>query len=318
MVLLGGYVYFDPFKVLRHYDNYYVEGDGGSVNRNYVSTMNYLNKREQYHYDSFIFGNSRSIFYRIADWKKHLPGGSVCYHFSESNGSINGIYYKLRLLDSLHVNINNALLVVDASLLQTLEQTHGANYMIPPVLTNNDNLIRFHVEHFAQWADFRFFSLWSLYRLTGQYKPYMSSFLAKDGNYKYYDPITNEERRGSDDSLIACNSYFDAEHKKAFKRKDRLSDTSLPVLDNMKINQLRKIKEIFDKHHTIYRVVISPLYDQVALNHKDLIILKKVFGDLSVFDFSGKNNWTEDYHNYYESSHYIPAVACEIMDSIYY
>ena len=61
--VVATYMYFDPFKVLRSYDVYYVEGDGGYLNKNYVSTMNYINKRDKYHYDSFIFGNSRSMFY---------------------------------------------------------------------------------------------------------------------------------------------------------------------------------------------------------------------------------------------------------------
>ena len=317
VILLGGYLYYDPFKVLCHYDNYYVEGDGGSVNRNYVSTMNYLNKRKRYHYDSFIFGNSRSIFYRVADWKKHLHEKCICYHFSESNGSINGIYYKLELLDSLHIKINNALLVVDVSLLQTIEQTHGANFMTPPVLTNNRNFLQFQAEHFFQWADFRFLTLWSMYHLTGIYKPFMSAFLAKNCNYKYYDPITNEERMGMEDSLIAIGKYYDAEHIKVFKRTPKLSDISLPTLDNVKIGQLKKMRAIFDKHHTEYRIVISPLYNQVKLNPSDLECLDRIFGKMNVYDFSGKNKWTNDYHNYYEPSHYLPRVAAEIMDSIY-
>ena len=317
VVLMGGYIYYDPFKVLRHYDNYYVVGDVGAVNRNFVSTMNYLNKKDQFHYDSFIFGNSRSIFYRISDWKRHLPEKSVCYHFSESNGSINGIYYKLRLLDSLHVDIRNALLVIDSSLLRSLEQTHGANYMTPPALVNNTNLIQFHAENFAQWVDFRFLTLWTFYQFTGDYKSYMSTFLAKSDNYVYYDPITNEEKRGKEDSLIACGSYYDSERMKVFQRKSQLHEESLPVLDEARITQLKKMMLLFDKHHSNYRIVISPLYDQVKINNQDLEVLNHVFGEDFVFDFSGKNRWTENYCNYYESSHYLPKVSAEIMDIIY-
>ena len=84
-----------------------------------------------------------------------------------------------------------------------------------------------------------------------------------------------------------------------------------------KVNSLKGIRELFDKHHTNYRIVVSPLYDQIKLNPKDYKILCEIFGSQYVYDFSGVNNWTEDYHNYYEPSHYLPSVASEIMKQIY-
>ena len=56
---------------------------------------------------------------------------------------------------------------------------------------------------------------------------------------------------------------------------------------------------------------LFPLYPE------DEKALRAIFGDDCVFNFSGINKWTTDYHNYYEVSHYRPHVASEIMDSIY-
>ncbi len=81
---------------------------------------------------------------------------------------------------------------------------------------------------------------------------------------------------------------------------------------------LRNMKKIFDQQHTQYRIVISPLYDQVKLSSRDVTVLQNIFGSENVFDFSGINTITADMHNYYEGSHYRPHVARQIMDSIYH
>ena len=63
--------------------------------------------------------------------------------------------------------------------------------------------------------------------------------------------------------------------------------------------------------------MISPLYDQVKFNPEDLSVLQEVFGHNQVFDFSGVNEFTTSKYNYYETSHYRPHVANEIMKKVY-
>ena len=315
--LLGvAYVWFDPFKVIGHYDNYYVPGDGGSVNRNFVSTMNYLNKKDTYHYDSFIFGNSRSLFYRIEDWKKHLAPESSCYHFSESSGSINGLYYKLKLIDERGGSINNALLVVDHGLLRRMEQD-GVAYIMPPALTGNRNWLRFHGEHFMQWLNPRFLVCWAEFQATGKYKSYMTDFVVKGVNYKYYDPVTNEEPRGYQDSLLKAGTYYTKGVINGFKGKQTPSTSRKMIDKEEKLEKLMEMRKIFDKHHTNYKFIISPLYDQVKVNPEDYQTLCDIFGKEHIYDYSGVNAWTSDYHNYYEWSHYLPSIAAEVMDDAY-
>lgn len=315
LLLIGPYVYYDPFKVVRKYENYYIVGDGGSVNRNYVSTMNYMNKKDSLHYDSFIFGNSRSLIFFVSEWKKYISPQSVCYHFSESGGSINGLYYKIKLIDNCNEKIKNALLVVDPSLLGCLEQD-GAIFIMPPILTGYKNFPKFHFEHFCQWIDLRFLVLWYQYHMTGIYKSYMNDFLVKGTDYQYYNPVTNEEPRISDDKLIQTNDYYTINRLQLFKNK-QTPFVSTPVLDVEKRKKLIEIKSVFNRHHTNCKIIISPCYNQIKLNPKDSTALCEIFGAQNVFDFSGVNKWTSDYHNYYEPNHYLPSVASELMKIAY-
>lgn len=305
----------DPFRVLWHYDNYY-SNEGGALNRNFVSTMNYLNKKDIYHYDSFIFGNSRSLFYMIDDWQKHIPIESNCYHFSESGGSVHGLLYKLRLIDSLDQKINNALFVIDCDLLSRIEQD-GVIAIMPPPLTNNSNWLEFHQEYILQWYNPLFFYYWTKYKITGRYERGMESYIAKGSNYKYYNPITNEEPNHVQDSLIAIGVFYNQKKMKVFEDKQHPSISEELLNDDEKIRSFMEIRDILDKHRTNYKIIISPIYSQIKINPKDLEFLNTVFGSKNVYDFSGVNKYTSDYHNYYEDSHYRREVASDIMNYIY-
>ena len=74
---------------------------------------------------------------------------------------------------------------------------------------------------------------------------------------------------------------------------------------------------IFNKHNTKYKIVISPVYDQVPMEEEQLEVLEQIFGKQNIYNFSGKNKFTDSIHNFYETSHYKPNVANEIMNILY-
>jgi hypothetical protein len=80
---------------------------------------------------------------------------------------------------------------------------------------------------------------------------------------------------------------------------------------------LSSMAQIFARHGTRVRVVVSPLYDQIRLHPADLAALREIFGQDNVVDFSGDNPMTSDVRNYYESSHFRPPVARAILSGLY-
>jgi hypothetical protein len=75
------------------------------------------------------------------------------------------------------------------------------------------------------------------------------------------------------------------------------------------------IKQIFDKHNTMYNIIITPLYDQSKFNRKDRDLIVSLFPG-RVVDFSGKNEITEDVYNYPDRKHFQPYIMKNILDSI--
>ena len=110
-LLLCVYVILDPFKVLYAYPSYYTSGVPCYIpcNRDFVSTETFRRYYPTNRYDSFIFGNSRSIFYEVKDWQQHIQS-IHCFHFDASGESLYGICAKFRYLDRLGVGITNALI----------------------------------------------------------------------------------------------------------------------------------------------------------------------------------------------------------------
>lgn len=317
-ILFAIYVATDVFKVIYHYNPYCTDYYYVLVNRAYGSTMTYINQNPKYHYDSFIWGNSRSLFYEIDTWKKYLPKGSVCMHFDESGGSISGIRNKIAFVDKNMGSIKNALLVIDTDLLSYSDPPNKYYVIEPPVLKGNNliDIIDFQVQHFKTFLNPTFLMALTDYNLFKIFRPYMAQYIIFD-DHSLYIPQYNEYQKTTVEDRISKGNYYNAERMKLFEGFQKPGTYSTEIIGDKELSCFKDIKAIFDKHKTSYKVVISPLYDQIKLNRKTYSILCSIFGKDHVYDFSGPNKWNKDYHNYYENSHYRPIVSAEIMDIIY-
>ncbi len=134
-----------------------------------------------------------------------------------------------------------------------------------------------------------------------------------DDNIDFYVPETNEIQFHKLDSLINYNSYYTPDIVRRFyKRSNKQIFLNKILLDKQR-EMLLKIKNIFDHFNTNYRIIISPLYDQLSLENTDTNFLKTLFGN-KYFDFSGINEFTNEFYNYYEESHYRPIIAEKILE----
>jgi hypothetical protein len=81
------------------------------------------------------------------------------------------------------------------------------------------------------------------------------------------------------------------------------------------VSMLTDIKDIFEENNTEYRIIIIPIYDQVAYNRHDKSILQNIFGENYVFDFSGINEITQQMSNYYYTFHFKQYIGGRLLDS---
>lgn len=315
------YFYLDPFKVVRHYDSYYTSGQPNyiALNKDYVSTENWVNHHDQYQYDSYIFGNSRSMFYQIGTWKNYIGVGSdKCYHFDASGESLYGIAKKFVFLSTQHMPIRNALFVIDAGALNKADNSAG-HIFVKDYRLSGENRIAFQVDFLKDFFDFDFLRALLDFKVSGRIKDYMTKDFLLDDRPFDYDYVTNEVQLSYYENMIRKDTaaYYSSRQQLFYPRDTSVQKFYAPVIKDPQMALLRTIKKIMEADSTHYKIVINPLYDQKKLAPADLRILNELFGENNVFDFSGINAITRSRYNYYEASHYRPFISDSIMKIIY-
>lgn len=319
LVLVVYYFILDPFKVIYSYDQYFENGKSNVVtqNKGYISTQTFLKQHNKEAYNSFIFGSSRTLFYRIENWRKYLDSEARCFHMDGSGESIYAIARKMEFLQREGAEIKNALLVLDEEALRQTTVPPGHIFVLHPSVDSTVGYMDFHSEFLTTYFRPRFLFGLIDYQISGEMKPYMKAHKLLIDNEVEYDVRINEMKFTGNDRLLDQSMYYTPERMKVFHERSKQEATGDTIIREEHYKLLQQIATIFKEEQTDYRVVISPLYNQVKLNPSDLMLLKHLFGTDRVFDFSGKNEITEDYRNYYENSHYLPSVCNHILEEVY-
>lgn len=314
------YLYYDPFKVLYKYDSVIADNENAVIvfDKYYVSTTTFLMNSNKINYNAFIFGNSRSMFYQISDWKKHLGQNASCFHFDASGESLWALNKKIELVDKRGNNIENMLLVLDYPTLSQDKPKASLLSILAPSLANYVDVIKFHKTFFFSFLSPKFLFAFLDLKISGHAKPYMKQNSLLQDRERNYDFSTNELRFDYFENLIRLNKYYTPERLSVFYDRDTTIQKYSPAcISETQKTVLRNIHSITQKHNTAIRIIINPLYDQLKLNSNDLAYLKSLFGEGNVYDFSGINSFTNNYTNYYENSHYRPHIARAILDTVY-
>lgn len=318
VLILSVYFVTDPFKVLHSYrfDNYY-DAQPWQINREVAGLGNL---EERLHNNdipnSYILGNSQSLIYHTNVWETYLKDSSRPYQFDASQESLMGVYGKVKYLDRHNIKIKNVLLVCDSNLLSKTENVYDPPHIKHPAISG-ESMITFQATFIkAYFTDF-FFVRHIDYLISGHLKKYMLDIFSDKGyaiteyheNNFYYNDWNRTLKK---DSIGYYSSHT------VFKMKrSPTQETRQPVIKDAQVPMLKEIRRIFDKHHTSYRIVISPAYDQKKLNGSDLKYLTDIFGKDMVYDYSGKSELNESAANFYDQYHYKANVAQKIMADIY-
>ena len=308
----------DPFKVWFPYDDYY-ENPNAILNRGWVCLKIYDKNKGSENFDSFILGSSRSIAFKTDKWSEYLSEGSRAFHFDASAEGIYGISNKLKYLVTQGSKVDNALVILDLATLRKNVDWHGHLFISPPALSENRDFV-FYTVFLRASLDIGFlfaFTDYSIFRTHRRYMKWIIPRLVPKG-----DMITGDLWYLSYDEQIAKDSvaYYSSMLTKGLfyeRVSNQVSVSSKREVGKKELEQLQEIKEIFRRQGTDYRIVISPLYDQIPLDEERIKVLTDLFGNENVFNYSGVNEFTEEIGNYYESSHYRPHVADRIMEDMY-
>lgn len=309
------YVVTDPFKMLRPFNFHYF----AATNRDYISSELFLHNDSLYHYNSFIFGSSRCGGYNTYHWKHFLPEDSRQFMFQAWSETLTGIEQKIDYIDKNGNEIDNAIIMFDIPGSFSTEQLPKKVLSIKHYKFSGQSKLAFHsclffgfVQKPSKWIS----------SIKQSFKPVIIPFPADTVSNDWvkgnrYADITVQPQK---DSLSDCSAISRAVF---FKQIEHVSDDDLqeskPLITKDIYKQLAHIKSVFDKHHTAYRIVISPAYcyTHPKINTEDLIILQGIFGKDKVFDYSGKNDITIDCYNFSDPNHFGLSVGWQIIEEMY-
>ncbi len=318
LALLIIYIILDPFKVL----NPQLEPNGSIVpyNKGLISLSTYYRQRTELKYNAFIFGSSRTIYYRADDWARHLPAEASIMHFDASSETIDGILQKMQYIHHRGDSIKYALIEFAPWSFET-QPSDALPFRTPPQLTS-DIPLDFLISYFRDFMRRDFIRCYAIYQLTGKTVEFGDKRVFANSTFDY-DSITNECISDSIENLLNSNpslyyrNRFTPEEYAIMTARDSIPPVYPRSITMELAEKLWQIAFILHDHHTDYRVIVGPDWKRNIINPNDLATLQCIFGIRHVHDFSNYPEATDTIINFYDHTHYRPHVAKAIIDSIY-
>lgn len=304
------YLYDDPFMVLRPYRVY----DSDVVlNEQHVGWAIYRNNRDSVRFNSFILGNSCTMAFPCGEWEKFLDKGDRAIRLFGNAESMKAILLKLQALEREGAELKNVLMVLDRSSLWNTQLLRGFSNLLPAEVSGNSPFS-------VQLELFQGFTLpevlfpYLLYRLTGNVPP-ANRNLNPYGRIR--NPVNNDALNPRDRMIAEEGESYWQNRPHEFPVRDGHALRYDPAISQPQQALLNEIASLLRRHRTSARIVISPDYNQKQLHPADKKKLERIFGKQNVFDFSGANEYTADYHNYYEEAHYRPQLGVKLLEKVY-
>ena len=190
-------------------------------------------------------------------------------------------------------------------------------FVAMPCVSKNSK-VKYYSEFLKASLNPKFLLAYIDYSIFNTHRGYMG-YLIRENKYDHLVNNVNCDIWYGYDKEIKTDSlgYYNRLIDKGIFYKRPKSKISKHQVKPEEIEQLNSIKTIFNKHNTKYKIVISPAYNQIPMEEEKVKTLEQIFGQENIYNYSGKNKFTEPIHNFYETSHYRPHVADEIMSLIY-
>ncbi len=315
LIFVIAVIWLDFFKIFGFQD-YYAK-QNVSLNRGMITTSTFNHYRQKDKFDAFIFGSSRSQAFKCGHWVPYLEDDVNPFHFDAAGEGIWDISKKVEYIDDLGDTIKYALVILDRTLLQITYPRTGHLYIAMPSVSKSSTT-DYYAAFFNAAFNPKFLLAYFDYAIFKTHRDYMGNLIKRNKHDYVVNSKTCDIWYGWDKEieLDSMDYYKKRRDQGVFYDRPTKNKFECPITPE-ESEQLKSISEIFKKHKTKYKIVISPIYDQIPLEKEQLTLLASLFGEENIYNFSGKNQFTDSIYNYYETSHYRPLLANKILSIIY-
>lgn len=314
ILLLGLYLWTDPFKTLHSFDMNDVDG----TNREYQTVELFKRNNPMYHYNSFVFCSSQGSGLNTYTWKMYLPEDSHQFLFQAWSENITGVKQKLLWLDKQNVPIEHVLVLIDIPGFFVADQRPTNALTVKHYELSGESAWMYHAREYynfiqrpSSWIDF------AQRQLQAQKHEFSSDTITNDffaENRLSYSTMPKQ------DSLCSCSEQT---RRNFFNKIANVPEKNVvmaqPVITACMQNILTDIKAVFDKQKTDYYIIITPSYRYTSpyLNTDDLETLQNVFGQDRVYDFTTDVELTSDYNDFFDPVHFGTILGWKMLKKIY-
>ena len=290
VIVLGFFITFnvtlDPYNI---FHSEYPRNNGIEANKNFIKMRYILNHRDQF--DSLLFGSSRAGFTDV----ESLPDGN--YYNMCSSEALPAEHVRLLKILIKHGFIpkNVTVMLDDISCFVDPEGMHKTMLFRIPY---PDDTISEWFDFYVKYCDIQ--TTWEAYQEVKGYVP-------DDDDY------TARFRRSGSERLNIPSSFHD-ENEVGYWADYYELRTDAVMAD------IRELKRVCEENNINLRIMTNPLYYKTYrrdIENGYLEFLYALAGEVDYWNFSSFSDITTDEHNYYETSHFIPAVSNMMMDVVY-
>lgn len=312
--IVAFYLIADPFRVARSHDPAYNIGSPLPYNKGYCSTVTYLNGREKYRYNAFIFGTSRTIYIPADEWARHLGNDASPFHFDASSESPVGIAQKMRFIEQQGDTIRYALIEI-APWGFAPGDTTAFSFRTPWQLEDIGKLPQWEYDYLRDFMRHTMFVAIMKYYITGNTQnPSPEGRIFHIPN-RSIDPTTNETINDSIEGLIAASPQtLGALGKHLRNNRFHYERQSIQPRE---MEALEEIAATLRRHHTDYRIIIGPDGNRSLLSPENRAVLDSLFDPQRIHDMTRFLPAVLDTTAYYDPAHFRPHIATMMLNEVY-
>jgi len=312
LVVLGLFIWTDPFKILHPFDI----NDTDTTNREYMSMELFKRNYEKYQYNSFVFCSSRGGGINTYVWKQYLPEDARPFLFQAWSESLTGMEQKMQYLCNHNIKMDNVLILFDIPTTFVKDQLPTAPLSVKHYELAGKPRWTYIATQF--WNFSKKPSLWASSvknQVKGVHVPYSADTVSNDWdatNRLTYDEMPEQ------DSLRQCTEQTRYTFFKSIETRNEIA-VSEPIINEDFKKQLRHMKQIMDSCHSNYKILITPscCCNGPTINSADLTFLQEIYGVENVFDYSGPNEVSMDYNNFSDPGHFCLRAGWIMMSEMY-
>lgn len=276
-------VIIDPYNIF-HWDC--PKDNGVEPNKNYIKTKYVLNNPDKF--DSFLFGSSRAGFMDIE--LLNSITGDHWYDMASSEAVVAEHVNTLNVLIKNGIIPKNVFVMVDdISCFVDPAMHENMLYRVPYPNGGIVSKLEFYAKYCDLLTDFQSLSV-------------IKSHVSEDTDYVTRYKATGTERLDKetyfDPTLPQFQTGYWADYY-AYRVNEALDD-------------MRRLKELCDKYSINLTVVTNPLYYltyERDIENGYLDYIEGLSEITEFYNFSSFSSITEEYTNYYETSHFTPEIG---------